>query len=527
MEHFEAWAARCYHIKRYAVEDTSGAADYIALRLNPVQRAIDAAEAKMLRAGGRARIYVLKARRPGVTTHQQAKALHLIWSRKGAGAVTLAHTKEDTDTIFEITRRAIDLFPPELLPEMGDAQTREVHFLRRDSRFWTDTAGRARPATGVDLLRFHGSEFAHWDNPTGVLSASGPSLELPGSVIVLETTGGAFDSDAHTLWREAVKGANGYVPLFYPWWECRPDYYLPLEARDELGTLAPDEQDLVTRRGLSLEQIKWRRQKIAQYGRGYFLREYVEDPETCWLTTGDLTFDFDTLETLLRRAPEPLRTDLNGALEVYAEWDGVEQVILGVDTAEGVGGDRSAFVARTFPAGRQLAAYASSRITPEAFADLLNATGRQYGTAFQVVEKNFHGITVLRRLRDTWDYPEERLYHQMTMDQGAQRPMLKMGWVTTASSKALMRMAGVELLEEAKHGRAGVPCAAALRDFISVKNDSSGRPDFGGRDLAVAEMLVQIGRGSLPAQLDGEPVSLTQASPWDLGTEEGRWRSDA
>jgi hypothetical protein len=68
------------------------------------------------------------------------------------------------------------------------------------------------------------------------------------------------------FWRECE--ARGYRAVFFPWWECdRVTYRLPLLAPDELGTLEPEEQDLVARHGLDLEQIKWRRKKIAEYGR--------------------------------------------------------------------------------------------------------------------------------------------------------------------------------------------------------------------------------------------------------------------
>jgi hypothetical protein len=44
--------------------------------------------------------------------------------------------------------------------------------------------------------------------------------------------------------------------------------------------------------------------------------------------------------------------------------------------------------------------YKSKRIQPKQFAGVVDSLGRQFGEAFLVIEKNMHGITVLRALRD-------------------------------------------------------------------------------------------------------------------------------
>jgi hypothetical protein len=116
----------------------------------------------------------------------------------------------------------------------------------------------------MTLKRFHGSEFAFWDDPLNTLATVGGGL-VPGSTVWLETTASGIRLAGAQFWLECA----ARVPrVFFPWWECdRVTYRLPLLAPDELGPLEPEEQDLVERRGLDLEQIKWRRKKIAEYGR--------------------------------------------------------------------------------------------------------------------------------------------------------------------------------------------------------------------------------------------------------------------
>lgn len=484
------WASRYYTIRTKAGVLTT-------LKLNPVQRRLGKIEAELLRTHGEARIYCLKARQGGVSTDQQARSLHLIWSRRGVSAMTLGYSQENADKIFAITRRAVENFPYQLLPALGERVTREISFPGLDTTFWTGTAGAERTGRSVTLRRFHGSEFAFYDDPAGVLKTVTPALVPRGSVVVLETTAGGFDSEAHGFWRTASEGGNSYTPVFFPWWECDPaNYRQRLLANDELGTLEADESVLVKRHGLDLEQIKWRRKNIRDLGREDFLQEYAEDPESCWLAPGGMFYSVELLKALRSRAPTPREVLLNGALELYDELPEGERVIIGADTAEGVGGDRSTFSARAFPSWRLLARYADNRVTPEDFADLLSEWGHRFHDALLVVEKNAHGITVLRRLRDVRDYNPDRIYRRIALDTDTtvERGTERLGWVTTGESRPLMLDAARQLFLAAEDGTAGVPSTACLQDAFAVRRDNTGRVSLNGRDVLVAEMLAWLGR---------------------------------
>lgn len=496
---YEKWCARCYRIR-----DKHGIIR--PLLLNAVQRAIGAEEVRQLATRGEARILALKARQGGVSTDQQARALHQIWSQPNFDALTLAHTKDDTDKLFAITTRAIEHFPKNLKPTLGDAQTREISFPKLDTKFFTGTAGAARSGRGLTIKRFHGSEFAFWDDPEGVLGSVTPALVPRGSVIALETTASGFGSDAHNFWLEAA--ARGYAPLFFAWWECDPlNYRLPLFADDELGVLEPDERELVALRGLDLEQIKWRRKQMAELTRATFLTEYAEDPESCWLAPGGMFFDAELLKSFKLRAPTPIETHLGGTLEEYsrpATLGGVrgvgpkpETIVIGADTAEGVAGDRSTFIARTKLSYQLVAAFGDSRIAPKEFAALLNEWGRKLGMALLVVEKNAHGITVLRHLRDDHKYPVSHIYHRRPLDQNNDNESERIGWATTGESKPLLLDAGREYFDAAKHGYAGLPPASVVRDAFGVRRNDKGKIELNGKDMLVAEMLAWIGR-SMP-----------------------------
>lgn len=351
----------------------------------------------------------------------------------------------------------------------------------------------------------HNSEFAFWDEPLTTLNAIMPAMMPHGSSVRLETTASAHGSEAHGYWNDAENGTNGFRAVFLPWWICDYELYrVPLDAPDELGTLEPEEQHLIDRHGLDLEQIKWRRETMARMGRSRFMQEYAEDPESCWLVAGDLFYDGEVLKYLYDTAPEPIRKDhvsvdgWAGHVEVYAHQEGFdwehERVIAGMDVAEGGAGDRTTWTFRTFPSWHLLETFQSNTIEPKAAAALLNQRALKHGKPLLVIEKNGHGITVLRELRDTHRYPAGKLYHRSVFDQQTKMPTLKLGWATTGETKPLLLDAGREIMNAALKGTAGVPSRAAIRDAFNVVRDAKGKVELTGRDMLVAEALAWMGR---------------------------------
>ncbi len=496
------WAETCYRIR-----DKHGR--LVPLRLNRVQSALGHIELDELKRNGQVRLYVLKGRQGGVSTDQQARNLHQICTEPGFDAMTLAHIREDTDKLFSITQRAVENYPDQLRPPFGQAMTREVGIPEMDAVFWTGTAGAKRTGRGLTLKRVHGSEFAFWDQPRQTLATITPALVPHGSVVTLETTASGFDSEGHNFWREAEDGANSYRAVFFPWWECDVENYrLPLLAPDELGTLEPDEHDLTERHKLDHEQIKWRRAKIREMGRGAFLQEYAEDAQSCWAAAGGMFYDAELLKYLMGKVKAPRETEWGGSLEVYGDLLPGERAVGGVDTAEGftkgepTKKDRSAFTIRAHPSRRLLVKFEDRAVTPTDLAGFLNTWGRKYNGVFWVVEKNAHGITTLRELRDTYKYPTGKIYHRTPQDAAHREASADLiGWHTNEGSKTLLLDYGRTVLHACRDGIADVPSASALRDCFAVRRDDKGKIDLNGRDVWMSEMLCEVGQQSIPGPL--------------------------
>ena len=483
-----AWAATCYTIRNKQQQ-------LVKLHLNEAQLEVGRREREQLRRNGKARQYILKARQAGFTTYQQMRSLKLTSTTPAIDALTIADKQKRTDKIYQITERAIKFFPKALLPKMGNKRSKEISFPDLESNFFTDTAGGGDPARGLTLGRLHCSEFAYFEEPRAVLSAAVPSLVPEGSVVVLETTASMYDDEAHDFWRESELGQTGYEAIFYPWWQADPQgYRRALVEPDELGQLSDEERNLL-KHGLDLEQIKWRREQIGEFGLAYFLREYAEDPETCWMAAGTLYYDTALLKPLLDAAPTPIATELGGKLEIFRRHlPPGDRMIIGSDTSEGGAKDRFTWVARGFKSGALLSAYASAKTTPEEFADDLNRYARRHNFPVLCIEKNMHGVTVLRRLRDVCHYPIERLYHRLTYDQNTQAATRTLGWYTGTESKALMLDFGRQVFLNAAAKAIDPPARGVIKDAFAVRYDKDGRVKLNGRDLFVAETLCQAAR---------------------------------
>ena len=503
---FPLWAERCYTILDKHEQ-------YIPLKLNKVQQILNEEEDRQLRTRRESRIFVLKARQGGITTWKQAKNLHLAWSSPGARAITMAHDRDSMDKIFGITTRALDHFPKELLPKLGDKETREVSFPKMDSSFFTGTAGAGRTGRGLTIRAIHASEFAFWDKPRTTLNTMTPALNKAGNSILIETTASGADTPAHQFWLEIRDDPHHkYKAFFFPWWDIDPvEYRLPVADPDEVLPLEDEETDLQQRFNLDLEQIAWRRDMIKDMGRLEFLQEYAEDEETCWIAPGGMFYEADLLKHMLTIAPKPIRTELGGDLEIYAEWDGTSRVLIANDVAEGMDNDRTAWTARTL-LGKLLARYASRRVTPEDNADILNAQKGRYHTPLITVEKNAHGITTLRRLRDVHRYPIEFLYHRTKYTQDRNTPTREIGWLTSPTTQPLLLDAFRELLEACKAGTYDPPPRDAIKDAFRVRRDEHGKIKLTGRDVLVSEAMNWLARSYPIFQPLALPPSVSQVT---------------
>jgi hypothetical protein len=187
------------------------------LILNTPQRRYLRAKAAAIAAGKKPHFLVLKSRRTGITTLEQALSFELTSLHPHQNAITLAHDIESTKKIFEISR-----FFHRNLTGGDDAKgsAREFRFFGGDSLFWIGTAGTKSFGRGQTLQRVHWSESAHTPGQLDEIEnlLVGLTEACSHGEMVLETTANGASGLFYRMWCEASQGESNFTPIFIPWW---------------------------------------------------------------------------------------------------------------------------------------------------------------------------------------------------------------------------------------------------------------------------------------------------------------------
>ena len=323
----------------------------VPFQLNFVQRHILIAKQQAFDAGKAARFVILKARRMGVTTLEQALNFFDLVMRENKEVITLAHDADNTEKIFRIANLFYEHFPASDRPaRLTSHNKRELNLPRKNSIFSIATAGSHAPARGGTLSRVHWSEVA-WspgdiDAQRGLLA--GLTEAASNGSVTLESTPNGIGNLFHQLCVDAGKGVGPWTLIFVPWFRD-PSYSIPQtdeSARALEVSYTDEEKFLVTKHALNPAQIAWRRAKIADLTVGgdarLFAQEYPEDVETCFLVSGLHFFSLDALKKI-EGVPAPAskrdvagdRPGTGGVVEIYVEPVKGKAYCVGCDVAGG------------------------------------------------------------------------------------------------------------------------------------------------------------------------------------------------
>lgn len=230
---------------------------------------------------------ILKARQLGFSTIICAYEYKLSIERPSR-SVSMAH---DDDTTQKL-RRMARIFYENMPSGVGITRVQDnaaVTSYSNNSEVTIKTAGSKQGGRGGTYGgMFHGSEIAFWTDAKSIIAGAMQGVPKDGIVIFESTPNGAQGLFYEEV-QKARAGESEYKFHFYPWW-WDEEYQIPLREGETL-TYTREEQKLVNEEGLTPEQIKWRRKKMAEPGMAdLFAQEYPEDAETCFLTSGDSAF---------------------------------------------------------------------------------------------------------------------------------------------------------------------------------------------------------------------------------------------
>ena len=194
--------------------------DIQPLNLKPAQRILQDAVDKQLATEGKVRIIILKARQQGLSTYCGGYLYHNVSQRKACKAMVITHHSDSTRALFDMTKRYHENCPELLKPHTKYSSRRELTFDVLDSSYVVATAGGESIGRGETLTHVHASEIAFWQKTTALENWNGLTQAVPnkkGTAIFVESTANGVSGVFYDLWRGAVEGTNGYVPVFIPW----------------------------------------------------------------------------------------------------------------------------------------------------------------------------------------------------------------------------------------------------------------------------------------------------------------------
>ena len=418
--------------------------DIQPLKLKPAQRILQKAVEDQMATEGKVRIIILKARQQGLSTHVGGYLYFNVSQRKACKAMVVTHHSDSTRALFDMTKRYHENCPDLLKPHTKYSSRRELTFDVLDSSYVVATAGGESIGRGETLTHVHASELAFWQKSTALENWNGMTQAVPnkpGTAVFVESTANGVSGIFYDLWKGAVEGTNGYVPVFIPWY-IDDEYREPVPENFER---TPEEEELAEKYDLDDGQLMFRRRKVAQNGIDLTRQEYPAEPEEAFLTSGRPVFNPEGLQESLSTCEEPKQRlalegdewleNVRGELTLYRTLDPGEKYTIGADVAMGVrGGDYS--VAQVLDSKKRQVATYRAQVHPDYFATVLYKLGEFFNMAFIIVENNSHGILTCTRLGKDMAYPH--FFTEVQIDKLTEKETLKLGFTTTSKTKPLI-----------------------------------------------------------------------------------------
>ena len=439
-ENFELFSKE--QIKILTKDSSKG---FVPFEFNEAQKIVNKKIDEQLKETGRVRAIILKGRQMGLSTFTTARVFWKSYFNAYNKSVVMAHDSATSDALFSMSRNTIANMPEEFRPTFKKSNAKEIMFEHNDSGYRLYTAGSPEAGRGTTPTIAHLSEVAFWTHDEKILAGLFQGIsEADGTEVILESTANGVGNEFHRLWKGAVNGENDYLPIFVPWF-LMPEYRRTvLDPEEFQKTLTEDEVSIQEKYGLDLEQLYWRRLKVAEGGLSKFRQEYPLTPEEAFQVSGANVFNIEKLQSLvpsnvLKRQAFNINSSCfedkqEGSLEIfqYPKFD--ENFVIGADCALGVGQDSSACVVMNTN-NEVVALYRNNRIDPTKYGDLLFYLGRYYNNSLLAVESNSLGIATLNRLKQM---RYVNLYHQTKVANVSNEEGTRLGWRTTQATKPMI-----------------------------------------------------------------------------------------
>jgi hypothetical protein len=473
----------------------------------------------------------VKPRQVFSTTYDLATLFTLTITQPGFHCAIVAHEREATERLLRRAWEFYDLIPAKMQPALETERGNWMGFGGHlKSMLYIGTAGGRKFGRSETIQAAVLSEFAHYTERDAEEIWTGLPEAIPiGGRLYIESTPNGIGNLFHDLYRRAQQGKLKYNALFYPWF-WHEEFTIPADSpealpedRAEVLEYTEDELELMALHGADAGQIRWRRSKMEekrlQGDRELFFQEYPEDDANCFLVTSRSVFDRKSITSMLHDARRPLDITHNGSVKIYLRPRPGRTYVAGADPAEGIpGGDGSCVVILDGTTGEE-AAVIHGELDPESLADLTNEVGAKYGYPLVVPERNNHGHTYIRVLREK-SYP--RIYRHREKD-GLRIQASRHGFPTSQQSKSDLVTRMRRAVVAGQWRSHSYETLIEMMEFQADMEGSGtkfGAPKGQHDDRVIANMLANFGReqpmtsgagGALPGAHTREQVSTYPA----------------
>lgn len=488
------------------------------------------------------RLLVPKARQHGISTATEAIFYSITSFRENINAIIVADVREHATTIFEMSKLIHDEMEAIFKTDTKKSNANELSFSENHSKMVISTDARS----GTFHL-FHSSETAYYPHAEstmlGVLQTV-PS-DMPGTMVIMESTGNGVENYFHKMVKSAVKGDNEYEVFFIPWFD-NPDYSrtapkgFTLQNSEALG----DEISLQAKFNLTLDQMAWRRYAIKNLcGNDLhkFMQEYPATLEECFQGSGYPVFNHEHLSAMDKDAiPPELSAWIEGDdihfgnnpkayIHIWEEpiataWK--HRYVIGADT----GG--------TWEGADYCSAYVYDRVTRKVvamihghfdayvYAHYLVVLGTWYQTARLAIEVNRWtnetddlGNAVIDNIQKRYKY--RNFYTRKVVDKLDNTETTQMGWWTDHTSKQLI----VDRMRQFTEDYAKDPIAYRdsslideMRTYI-VESTKSGVTTWNAADGCKDDRVMSFGITLCVAEKMPEPYIFEQHIQQDVSED--------
>lgn len=432
----------------------------VQFKLNPQQKYI-------LKNKGKFNI-ILKSRQIGITSASLAYSLYIAITKPNSTCLIMSYSLDSANNIFEKLKQMYNDLPDCVRLDTINNNRKEIKLVN-NSRIIVSTCGSKDVARGSTLQFVHLSEVAFMNEYLDKQLVAIEQALTPNGSLICESTANGLNRFSE-MWNKAVTGESPMWKYFFFSWvqdkimfadeyrEYARRYKSIYGASLTVGDLDQREQALYDK-GATLQQLMWRRLKISNSNEEKFSQEFPSNPIEAFITSGSNVFSLECIQERLNHIHKVIQyklpDNINPIIKRFSRYFKVwkypvlgERYYLGVDTAEGLGGNNDYSVIEVLDKdGFQCAEWCSNAVKPYDFAEVVLAIAKWYNSGLIVVEKQSAGHTVCDKLISEYRYINMFKYKSYDQSGKAHR---KPGWETTNKSKPMMVSDMQEMFETGK-----------------------------------------------------------------------------